>query len=714
MTSGLARHVDATEPPGSDVNSPQDKGVQTAANRMKESEKPPPRPRNRRCLLISLVAASWSLFQLALPEVLLLQAVTIRAVHLAFAMVLVYLSFPYFTKRRRREDRDSPAGARSGGWRNLATALAAGASSLYLAIFYEALSVRQGSPNLADIIVGVVLILLLLEAARRSLGPALPVVAGLFMLYAFFGPYMPDVIAFKGVSFSRFMSQQTISTEGIYGIPLDVSANLVFLFVLLGSMLEKAGGGEYFVDLAFSLLGTFKGGPAKAAVLASGATGLISGSSIANVVTTGTFTIPLMKSVGYPPEKAAAVEVAASTNGQLMPPIMGAAAFIIAEYCNMPYMEVVKAAFVPAMLSYAALFYITHLEAGKLGLKGLSKEQTPRFLSTFLGGIHFLIPIAALLYFLMVERRSPSFAAFWSIMALLALIGIKEPWAAVRRGESLSRGLGRAGVIIWESLVAGGRNMMGIGVAVAGAGIIVGVVTMGLGGLITEVVDVISGGNLYLLLILTAVACLLLGMGLPTTANYIVMATLTAGVIVELAPAAGLEVHLIQAHLFVFFFGILADDTPPVGLAAYAASAIARSNPIATGVQGFLYDVRTAVLPFMFIFNERLLLIGVDSFGTAAWIFMSGIVAMFAFACATQGFFIARNKPWETVIFLLITFMILRPFSATGWLGATDPYSAGFMGIGAADWVKAGGIGLYGLMYLSQLPRVRRARAGSA
>ena len=690
---------------------PADDGALEAQKMMQDSETGSRNPQGWQAWVIPLIAGMWSIFQISLADILLLQAVYIRAIHLAFAIVLVYLSYPIFKKRRLKGPLSVLTDKTRIRWVDWLLAGTACAASLYLAVFYDELAMRQGSPTVTDIVVGVVLIVLLLEAARRSLGPALAVVASFFIFYAFFGPYMPDVIAFKGVSFSRFMSQQTISTEGIYGIPLDVSAMIVFLFVLLGSMLEKAGGGRYFVDLAFSLLGSFKGGPAKAAVLASGTTGLISGSSIANVVTTGTFTIPLMKSVGYPAEKAAAVEVAASTNGQLMPPIMGAAAFIIAEYCNIPYIEVVKAAFVPAVISYVALFYITHLEAGKLGLKGLPKAQLPQFVSTFVGGVHFLIPLMVLIYFLMWERRSPQFAAFWSIAVLMALIIIMGPVKARRQGESLSWGLKVAFKTIWESLVAGGRNMMGIGVAVAAAGIIVGVVTMGLGGLITEVVDVISGGNLYLLLIFTAVACLLLGMGLPTTANYIVMASLTAKVIVDLAPDAGLEVHLIQAHLFVFFFGILADDTPPVGLAAYAASAIARSKPIATGVQGFMYDIRTAILPFMFIFNERLLLIGVDSLFTAVWIFITGVFAMFAFACATQGYFIVRNKPWETVMFLLITLIILRPFGVAGWLGVEDPDQATMLGVNVAEWVKLGGLGLYGLMYLVQHPRMKRDKS---
>lgn len=482
-----------------------------------------------------------------------------------------------------------------------------------------------------------------MEAARRALGPTISVVAALFIFYAFFGPHMPSVLAFKGVSLSRFMSQMTISTEGIYAVPIDVSATIVFLFVLFGSMLDRAGAGKYFVDLAFSLLGRFKGGPAKAAVLASGLTGLVSGSSIANTVTTGTFTIPLMKSVGYPYYKAGAVEVACSTNGQLMPPIMGAAAFIIAEYCNIPYVQVVKHAFVPAIISYIALMYITHLEASKLGLMGFPKEQLPKFFSTLVRGIHFIIPLVFLVYELVILRHSPELSAFRAILVLAILILIQNAIMARMRKEPISKGLLFGLKQIGSALAAGGRNMMGIGVAVAAAGIIVGVVTMGLGGIINEVVLLISGRNLIAILVLTAVACLILGMGLPTTANYIVMATLTAPIIVTLGADAGLVVPLIAAHLFVFFFGILADDIPPVGLAAFAASAIAKSSPVRTGIQGFTYDIRTAILPFMFIFNTQLLLIGIGSVWQAMWIFLTGVIAMFAFANATQNWFIATT-----------------------------------------------------------------------
>ncbi len=655
--------------------------------------------------LIPIIAAAWSLFQLALASVLILDSILIRSIHLTFAITLVYLSHPMFKK---------PKPGRLGQYLSardrittldFVLAIVAALAALYIVIDYEGISMRPGALIARDVVVGIVLVVAVLEAARRSLGPVLPIVAIVFILYSFFGPYMPGVIAFKGVSLSRFINQITISTQGIYGIPLDVSATIVFLFVLFGAMLDQAGAGRYFVQLAFSLLGRFKGGPAKAAVLASGLTGMVSGSSIANVVTTGTFTIPMMKKVGYPDHKAAAVEVACSTNGQLMPPVMGAAAFIIAEYCNIEYLKVVKAAFVPAVVSYIALMYITHLEAGKLGLKGLRKDQIPPFWSTFIRGIYNIIPILFLIYELVFMRRSPQMAVFRAISALAVLIVVQSIVTSLQAGRSPLDGLKESGLLLWRSLVAGGKGMMGIGVAVSAAGIIVGVVTLGLGGIITEVIEVISGGNFILILIITAIACLLLGMGLPTTANYIVMASLTAPVIVTLGARADVVFPLIAAHLFVFFFGILADDTPPVGLAAFAASAIARSNPIKTGIQGFSYDIRTALLPFMFIFNTDLLLVNVTSFWRIAWIFFTTLVAMFSFAAATQRFFITRNRLYEGLLLLMTTFILLRPYFTTSLLGIDESFRY---------VVSVVALAIYALVFFLQKQRVKVSKAPAA
>jgi TRAP transporter 4TM/12TM fusion protein len=657
-------------------------------------------------ILIAVIAASWSLFQLSLASILMLDSVIVRSVHLAFAISLVFLSYPFFRKPKKRgkskilhylSRRDKATAF------DIACAIGAALTALYIVFEYQGLSTRQGALIARDVVVGVVLVLFVLEAARRSLGPVLPVVAFTFILYSFFGPYMPSVLAFKGVSLYRFIGQITASTEGIYGIPLDVSATIVFLFVLFGAMLDRAGAGRYFVTLAFSLLGRFRGGPAKAAVLASGLTGMVSGSSIANVVTTGTFTIPMMKSVGYPAHKAGAVEVACSTNGQLMPPVMGAAAFIIAEYCNIEYLQVVRAAFIPAVISYIALMYITHLEALKLGLKGLPKEKIPPFGATFIAGIYYFIPILFLIYELVIVRHSPQLAVFRAIVVLALIIPLQNLLRARAKGESLTDALKASGRELWQSLVAGGKGMMGIGVAVAAAGIIVGVVTLGLGGIITEVIEVMSGGNFILILLFTAIASLLLGMGLPTTANYIVMASLTAPVIVTLGAKSGIVFPLIAAHLFVFFFGILADDTPPVGLAAFAASAIAKSDPIKTGIQGFGYDIRTAILPFMFIFNTDLLLVDIHRPLRILWIFCTALIAMFAFASMTQRFFIAKNRWYEGIALGIITFVLLRPYYVTETI-LRLPVSMLYP-------VSVGALLLYAFIYLLQR---RRAGSGAA
>lgn len=619
--------------------------------------------------VLPVLAACWSLFQLVLPYSvklgdwfgvsLSLHSGLVRSIHLSCAVGLVFLSFPHWRRRSLREAVSheclKPLAA------TFAYLLAAVAvlAAAYYALDYAGIS-RRGVPGGLDRALGILLLLTLLEAARRSLGWALPIIAGLFIGVCFVADRLPAFLAFGRVSLDRLIAQLTMSSEGVYGVPLGVSASTVFLFVLLGAMLEKSGGGQYFVNLAFSLLGGFRGGPAKAAVLSSGLTGLVSGSSIANTVTTGTFTIPLMKRAGYPAEKAAAIEVAASTNGQLMPPIMGAAAFIIASTANIEYLAVVRAAFVPAVVSYLALLYITHLEACKLGLSGMPRSELPLFWKTFFSGMHFLLPLGLLVY-LLVQEYSAEYAAFWAILLLAALVMVREIWLGRKAGEGIGSGCRNGGALLWESLVAGGRNMMGIGVACATAGIIVGVMTLGPGSLVTDVVARLSGGNLPLLLVLTAFMSLVLGMGLPTTANFIVISTVVAPSIAKLSGLPLTGVESLPVYLFCFFFGILADDTPPVGLAAYAASAIAKSDPIRTGMQGFAYDMRTAILPFMFFFNRELLLIGVDSVPHTVWVFGTALVAMFAFASLTQNYLFRRNRWHDSLLLAAGALCILRP-----------------------------------------------------
>ncbi|MBR9985115.1 MAG: TRAP transporter permease [Desulfosarcina sp.] len=685
--------------------------------------------------VLFFVPLAWTLFQLwyasPLPFLFnfgIFNSTEARSIHLAFAIFLAYTAYPTFKKSSPRDYIPT---------QDWVVGLVAAFCAAYLFIFYDELSTRPGNPTQFDLVVGVVGLILLLEATRRALGPPLMVVAAVFMIYTFFGQHMPAVIAHKGASLSKGMSHYWLSTEGVFGVAVGVSTEMVFMFVLFGALLESAGAGNYFIRAAFAGLGHLRGGPAKAAVVASGLTGLVSGSSIANVVTTGTFTIPLMKKVGFSPEKAGAVEVACSTNGQLMPPVMGAAAFLMVEYVGISYIEVIKHAFLPAIISYIALFYIVHLEACKMGLKAMQKPSTgatllqkmttfiggfllmavltvvtyygigwiktiaggasiyivgviilaaylfllrlackvpeletsleidklPFLLPTLLTGYYFLLPLVVLIWCLVVERLSPSLSAYWATMLLIVIVVTQRPLKGYFRKTrdplfSFRRGL--QDLVL--AMVGGGRNMIGIGVATAAAGIVVGTVTLtGIGLVMTEFVEFISGGNLMLILIFTAVISLLLGMGLPTTANYIVVSTLMAPVIVNLGARSGLLVPLIAAHLFVFFFGILADDTPPVGLAAFAAAGISGGDPIRTGIQGFGYDIRTAVLPFIFIFNTELLMIGIGTWYHFVVVVVGAVVAMLIFAAATQRYFLTTNRIWETVALLLVAFTLLRP-----------------------------------------------------
>lgn len=642
--------------------------------------------------LVLVIAVSWSLFQLSLPKLILLNSTYSRCIHLAFAIALAFLIFPAqrrvfsaFTpeeNERRRAERPlwlKILYAPFIGLRNIARVyttilsrlssipgldfvIAALASllALYLALNFDAISLRPGLPSTMDKIVGIALVLFLLEATRRCVGWALPIVASVFILISFQGQSLGP-FAFKNATLSQVVNKLSIGSEGIYGIPLDVSTNTVFLFVLFGALLASAGGAKYFIQLAYSIVGVLTGGPAMAAVLASGLTGMISGSSIANTVTTGTFTIPLMKRAGYSPVKAGAFEVAASTNGQLMPPVMGAAAFIMAEYCAVPYLDVVRAAVIPAVISYLALIYITYLEAAKLNLGRVNRSEVPSFRQTFLSGIYYFIPIIVLVVSLFVLRYSAQLAAFWAIVWLVAIIFVREMIRSIRNDESWLRGIGKAFLSLVKPLEAGALNMVSIGVAVASAGIVSGIIGLGAGSMISQIIALISGGNLYILLIVTAIFCLILGMGLPTTANYIVIASLVVPTMMVQAEAAGMVLPVLAAHLFCFYFGILSDDTPPVGLSAYAASAISGADPIKTGIQGFAYDIRTAILPFLFVFNTDLILHEVTSFWYGAAVFVFGLIAMLAFASLTRGWIRTNTSIPENLALGLGIFLLMLP-----------------------------------------------------
>jgi TRAP transporter 4TM/12TM fusion protein len=449
-----------------------------------------------------------------------------------------------------------------------------------------------------------------------------------------------------------------LDQEAIFGIPIGVSVDFIFLFVLFGALLETAGGGKYFLDLAFAMVGKMRGGPAKAAILGSGMTGLISGSSIANTVTTGTFTIPIMKKTGFSKEKAGAIEVSSSVNGQIMPPVMGAAAFVMASFIGVTYFEVVKHAFLPAIISYIALFYISHLEALKLNLKGMDDADVPNLKRTFLSGLHFLIPIFVLIYMLVFLRFTASYSIFY---ATVSLILVNLTYLLIKNSFS------KEALKIWfnQTIVGfekGALNMVGVGIAIATAGIIVGAVgSTGLSTNLIIVIESIAKDNVTILLFLTIILCLLLGMGLPTTANYVVVASLMATVLVDVGNASGFIFPLIAVHLFVFYFGLMADVTPPVGLASYAAAAISGGDPLKTGLQAFWYSLRTGILPIVFLFNHELLLIGIENIWHALVVIITSLSGILVFTSATQGWFINKLKWYEIIIFLIISISLLSP-----------------------------------------------------
>ncbi|QID16545.1 TRAP transporter permease [Nitrogeniibacter mangrovi] len=693
-------------------------------------------------LFLSALALLWSLFQLYvasgvpfwLSETVGLNVVfnnqEVRQVHLAFAMALCALAYPLF--KGSPHDRIP--------WYDWLLAAVGVGCCLYLLIFKNDIADRAGLPTVADMTISALGLISLGIAVLRSLGLPLLLVATVFLCYVFFGdlPWLPEVVQWKGASFGKAMWHFWMQTEGVFGVALGVSATMIFLFVLFGALLERAGAGNYFIQLALSLLGHLRGGPAKAAVVASGLSGLYSGSSIANVVTTGTFTIPLMVKTGFTREKAGAVEVASSTNGQLTPPVMGAAAFLIAEFTGEAYTDVIRHAVVPALASYIALFYIVHLEAMKLGLEGMPRPSA-RFtamqkLMGFLGGfvamgvlgvlvyyvlgavaralpgmtpwagafifllaylvlvriaaarpdlehkepehfdvlprvdevaptgLYYVLPILVLLWCILVDRLSPALSAFWASLAMLFVVLTQDFLKALFRREHAHLGHFREGVVgMVEGMIAGARNMVPIGVATGVAGVVIGTVSLtGAHQVVGEFVEMLAGGNVMVMLLLVAVMSLILGMGLPTTANYIVVSSLMAPVIVSVGAQTGLVVPLIAVHMFVFYFGILADDTPPVGVAAFAAAAISGGDPIRTGLQGFGYDIRTALLPFLFIFNTELLLIDVTPLH-AVFVFVIAVVAMLLFAAATQGYFITRSRGWESAALLLVAFTLFRP-----------------------------------------------------
>jgi TRAP transporter 4TM/12TM fusion protein len=612
--------------------------------------------------IVAAIAIIWSLFQLwyasPFPFIFnfgMFKGLPARAIHLGFALTLAFLIYP-FAKGKKISVFD------------ILISFVGAFSCFYIYFFYDQLVDRGGvllSISIGnnfdlpiELIIGSLGILILLEATRRAIGLPLVIIAICFLLFSYFGRYAPEIISHGGLSLNRLVGFQWLDQEAIFGIPIGVSVDFIFLFVLFGALLETAGGGKYFLDLAFAMVGKMRGGPAKAAILGSGMTGLISGSSIANTVTTGTFTIPIMKKTGFSKEKAGAIEVSSSVNGQIMPPVMGAAAFVMASFIGVTYFEVVKHAFLPAIISYIALFYISHLEALKLNLKGMEDADVPNLKKTFLSGLHFLIPIFVLIYMLVYLRFTASYSIFY---ATVSLILVNLVYLLIKNSFS------KDALKIWfnQTIVGfekGALNMVGVGIAIATAGIIVGAVgSTGLSTNLIIVIESIAKDNVTILLFLTIILCLLLGMGLPTTANYVVVASLMATVLVDVGNASGFIFPLIAVHLFVFYFGLMADVTPPVGLASYAAAAISGGDPLKTGLQAFWYSLRTGILPIVFLFNHELLLIGIENIWHALVVIITSLAGILVFTSATQGWFVNKLKWYEIIVFLIISISLLSP-----------------------------------------------------
>ncbi len=679
-------------------------------------------------------ALAWALFQFwyasPLPFALgfgVLNDTEARSVHLGFALFLAFLAWP--AGKRSPRDRIPLL-----DWLFAVTGAFAGA---YLLLFYAQLATRPGQPTAFDVITASVGLILLLEATRRAVGWPMAVLALLFIGYAMGGPWMPEVLQHKGASLNRLISHMWLTTEGVYGIALGVSTGAIFVYVLFGALLDRAGGGNYMMQVSFAALGHLRGGPAKVAVVSSALNGMISGSSVSNVVSGGIFTIPLMKKAGYGGVKAGAIETMSSVNGQIMPPVMGAAAFLMVEYVGIPYSEIVKHALLPAVLSYIGLFYIVHLEALKMGMAPLVQRKPrpmsdrlirlglglsgsiivvaivyylmlgakallgaaapwaigalvaalyvmaifqaarspdlptdidvehPQVLDTWetvRAGLHFLLPIGTLIWCLMIDELSPSLSAFWAVVVLIALMVTQRPLIAWLRGKPIG-GSWRQGLSdVIAGFHDGARNMIGIGIATATAGIIVGGITLtGLGLRMTEFVELVSQGNVIAMLGFIALVCLVLGLGVPTTANYVLVATLMAPVVVELGAQGGLIIPLIAVHLFVFYYGIMGDITPPVGLATFAAAAISGEDAIKTGLQGALYALRTVILPFIWIFNPQLLLIDVHGWFELVRVVAACTIAMLIFSALTMNWFRVRNLWWENVLLGLAVLLLFRP-----------------------------------------------------
>ena len=589
--------------------------------------------------LVLLVAVSLSLFHFYTAGFGLLLAIKQRAVHLAFVLFLVFMLYPLKAKGKK----DSVP------WYDFILGGIAVYAVMYHVLFFNDLIMRSGLPTNMDLAMGFIGIVLLLEATRRVSNPVLPCIAIFFLLYCYFGRSFPAMFAHRGFNIQRIVNHMYMGTEGVFGIPLGVSSTFVFMFILFGSFLEQTGMGRFIIDLSMALAGGSTGGPAKVAVLSSGLMGSISGSSVANVCTTGMFTIPLMKSVGYKPYFAGAVEAVASTGGQIMPPVMGAAAFIMAEFLGVPYIHVAMAAIVPALLYYFAVLVQVHLEATRLGLKGLPREKLPKVMPLLKKKGHLLIPLAAIIYFLLAGF-TPLRAAFNGILATLIVSFFnKETRMTIPK--------------LREALDSGARGALGVACACATVGIIVGTATLtGLGLRIASAIITLSGGVLIFSLILTMIACILLGAGLPTTANFIVTSTMAAPALLQLGVAP------MAAYMFVLYFGIAADLSPPVALAAYAGAGIAGADPMKTGGTAIRLALAGFLVPYIYVFNPMLVLVGFEAIPFALSI-GTALLGVFLLGTGSIGFYKTSMPFWLRGIALIGALSLLVPGIITDSIG---------------------------------------------
>jgi len=584
--------------------------------------------------IVFILAVSLSCFHLYTAAFGTIYVTFQRCVHIGLVSVLVFMLYPFSRK-----------GVQKGItfvdmiWIGLSLV-----AFIYPMAAFEGQINRQGMPNTLDLIFGGITIIVVLEASRRVIGPSISIVAAVFLAYAAYGQYVPGMLAHRPFTFSRILGFQYMTTEGIFGIPLGVSSTFVFLFILFGAFIIRCGMGKFFTDISMAIAGGSPGGPAKVAVIASGFEGMISGSSVANVVTSGSITIPLMKSIGYPKHFAGAVEAVASTGGQFMPPVMGAGAFVMAEFLGVPYARIALLAFIPACLYYLACYMQVHYRAVKVGMKGVPREQLPRFWDVFKKKWYLLAPIGVLVYFLL-NYYSPMRVAFLAILASIA-VGVIQP------GED--RFTIRA---FFETLEQGARTAMGVAVACACAGIVVGVITMtGLGLKFSAVIIDLSQGYLSITLVLTAIVCLIMGMGVPVTASYIIVATIAAPALTKLG------VIPLAAHLFVFYFAVIADITPPVCIAAYAAAGLAGADPMKTGFTATKLGIAAFIVPFFFCYDPSLM--GLGSIPHVLLSMFTATLGVIALAGGAEWYFLRANTFYESILLLVAAACLIKP----GWI----------------------------------------------